>query len=72
MSELIWEHGLDIELEERTIEETGNTGFWLGEDDDGPSAMDEGSDHEDPEALANERVRGLLVELGVRANEIME
>ena len=62
MSELIEEHGLDGELEERTIEETGNTGFWLGEDADGPSAMDEGSDQEDPEAAANERARGLLAE----------
>ena len=30
MKELVNENGLTSELEERLIEETGNTNFWLG------------------------------------------
>ena len=44
MEELVNENGLTSELEERLIEETGNTHFWLGVD----SVMDEPSDQEDP------------------------
>jgi len=44
-NDLIQEEGLEDELEERLIEETGNTGFWLGED---PGGLDETSDCEDP------------------------
>ena len=58
MDELIDENGLTSELEERLIEETGNTNFWLGVD----SVMDEPSDQEDPEALAKQRVNDLLQE----------
>ena len=46
MDELIEENGLEEELEERLIDETGNTNFWLGEHE----SWDEGSDQEDPEA----------------------
>ena len=45
MDNLIQEHGLDQELEDRLIDETGNTNFFLGDDD----FMDEDSE-EDPEA----------------------
>ena len=64
MVELLEERGLERELEERLVEVTGNTQFWLGVDDDGPNAMgmDEGSDQEDPEAVAKDRVRSLLGE----------
>jgi hypothetical protein len=55
MDDLIAEAGLERELEERLIEETGNTGFWMGQD----SELDEGSDREDPE-------RQLLDERGAR------
>ena len=58
MDELIDENGLTSELEERLIEETGNTNFWLGVD----SVMDEPSDQEYPEALAKQRVNDLLQE----------
>ena len=58
MVELIEDNDLEVELEGRLVEETGNTQFWLGVDG-GPGGMDEGSDHEDPEAVANDKVRGL-------------
>ena len=66
MVDLIEEHGLDAELEERTIAETGNTGFWLGESSD----MDEDSEEEDPEATAKQRVSELLREAEDRQNFI--
>jgi hypothetical protein len=53
MEDIIAEAGLSHELEERMIEETGNTGFWLGED----SEMDEGSNKEDPERPLREELR---------------
>ena len=62
MIELLEEQELRGELEERLVEETGITHFWLGMDDDGPNTMDEGSDQEDPEAVAKVRVRSLLGE----------
>ena len=46
MDELIEDHGLEEELQERLEDETGNTNFWLGMHE----SMDEGSDEEDPEA----------------------
>ena len=46
MEEFIQEQGLEEELEERMIDETGNTNFWLGHID----YMDEDSEQEDPEA----------------------
>jgi hypothetical protein len=46
MEALIEEAGLAYELEERLVEETGDTGFWLGDH----GKLDEGSDQEDPEA----------------------
>ena len=58
MDDIIDEHGLSSELEERLIDETGNTNFWLGEDTD----MDEDSDQEDPEAVAKQRANDLLQE----------
>ena len=45
MDNVIHENGLDEELEDRLIDETGNTNFWLGQDVD----LDEPSDEEDPE-----------------------
>ena len=58
MDDLIDEHGLSPDLEERLIDETGNTNFFLGED----SEMDEGSGKEDPEAVAKQRANALLQE----------
>ena len=51
MGALLAEHGLLDEMDDRVLEATGNTGFWLGLDD-GPGGMDETSDNEDPEAEA--------------------
>ena len=58
VDEVIEDHGLGEELDERSIEETGNTNFWLGHH----SEMDEDSDQEDPEAVAKQRVDDLLKE----------
>ena len=58
MDDVIRDHGLAEELEDRMIEDIGNTNFWLGEDTD----MDEDSDQEDPEAVAKQRVNDLLQE----------
>ena len=59
MDELIEENGLTSELEERLIEETGNTNFWLGVDSD----MDELSDEDDPEEMADSMVHRLYTEV---------
>ena len=59
MEDLICEHGLDEELEERLIEETGNVNFWLGSD---PEEMDEPSDTEDPEQQLRTTVDALRAE----------
>ena len=48
MMDLIEDEELEDELEDRMIEETGNTMFWLGVD---PSGLDETSDCEDPMAV---------------------
>ena len=58
MDDVIEEHGLSPELEDRMIEDTGNTNFWLGHQ----SKMDGDSDQEDPEAVAKQRVNDLLQE----------
>ena len=58
MDDLIFDHNLHDELEDRLIEETGNTNFWLGEDS-GQGGMDEDSDQEDPEAVLSQQVRDL-------------
>ena len=58
MDDVIRDHGLAEELEERMVEETGNSNFWLGHQ----RKMDEDSDQEDPEAIAKQRVKDLLQE----------
>ena len=58
MDELIEEHGLSSELDERLDDETGNTNFWLGDD----SEMDESSDQEDPEAILRLQLQQLRQE----------
>ena len=58
MDDLIGDNGLAEELEDRMVGETGNTNFWLGM----VGEMDEESDEEDPEAVANEEVHELLRE----------
>ena len=45
MEELIFEEGLEEELEDRLVDFTGNTNFFLGFD----ANLDESSDAEDPE-----------------------
>ena len=53
MDELIEDHGLDEELRERLIAETGNTNFWLGYQ----KSMDaESGDEEDSEAVLRKEV----------------
>ena len=53
MADLIQEHGLDQELEERLIEQTGNN-FHLADHD----FMDEDSDQADPEAALRRELTG--------------
>ena len=50
MMDLIEDEELEGELEERMIEETGTTSFWLGVEPSGQDALDETSDCEDPMA----------------------
>ena len=52
MQDLIEEHGLDDELEDTMVEETGNTHFWLGH----VNEFDEDSDTPDPEASLKEEL----------------
>ena len=52
MDDIIQEEGLEEQLEERMVAETGNTNFWLGLDE----IMDEGSDQEDPEAALRQQL----------------
>ena len=52
MDDIIQEEGLEEELEERMVAETGNTNFWLGLNE----IMDEGSDQEDPEAALRQQL----------------
>ena len=58
MDGIIEENGLSSELEERLVDETGNTNFFL----DADTEFDEDSDQEDPEAVAKQRVNDLLQE----------
>ena len=55
MDAVISENGLQEELEDRLVQETGNTNFWLDED----SSLDEPSDTEDPEDTLRTTVTGL-------------
>ena len=55
MDDLIDDNDLHDELEERMVEETGNTGFWLGYDD-GSEGLDESSDKEDPEKTLRKEI----------------
>ena len=48
MEDFIDSHGLLDEFEETLLEETGDTGFWLGDDDEA-GGMDEPDDSPDPE-----------------------
>ena len=64
--DLLAERGLDAELETRLIAETGNTGFWLGFDDE----LDEPSDVEDPEAALRDEVAGLRAEASDRTSMV--
>ena len=52
MQDVIEEHGLDDELEEAMVEETGDTHFWLGH----VNEFDEDSDTPDPEASRKDEV----------------
>ena len=61
MDEFVDSAGIARELEDAIIDTTGNTGFWLGEDDS-PGGMEEDSDGEDPEATAKQQVRELRQE----------
>ena len=49
MVDLIEDSNMRHELEDRLVEETGNTNFWLVEDRLWMDDMDEDSDQEDPE-----------------------
>ena len=55
MDDVIAENGLQEELQDRPLEEMGNSNFWLGED----SSLDEPSDTEDPEDTLRNMVAGL-------------
>ena len=67
MDDLIADHNLGQELEDRLIEETGNTNFWLGEDT-GRGGMDEDSDQEDPEAVLRQQVQDMRQEAADKTN----
>ena len=58
MDDVIVENGLQAELEDRLIHETGNANFFLGRDAD----LDEPSDAEDPEEELRATVDGLRAE----------
>ena len=58
MMDFIEDRGLDDELQDAMISQTGNTNFFLGSD----SEMEEGSDVEDPEAKSKEQVSALRAE----------
>ena len=59
MEDLLHDHGLSEELEERLIEETGNTGFCLETDSED---MDEPSDREEPDQQLRATVDALRAE----------
>ena len=58
MDAVISDNGLQDELEDRLLQETGNTNFWLDSD----SSLDEPSDAEDPEDTLCATVTGLRSE----------
>ena len=58
MMDLIEDNGLEEELQEDMIAETGNTNYWLGYTSD----MDEASDVEEPEAALKKEVAELRKE----------
>ena len=58
MNDVIEDHGLDDQLEERPADETGNSNFWLGI----CSEMDEDSDQADPQAIAEANANALSAE----------
>ena len=58
MDEVITDNNLGQELEDRLLEETGNTNFFLGID----AGMDEPSDAEDPEQQLRTTVDSLSAE----------
>ena len=64
--DLIADHGLEAELENRMLRETGNTGFWLGSDDE----LDEPSDADDPEETLRVEVAGLRAEASDRTSMV--
>ena len=58
MDDLIWDNGLEDELEDRLVQETGNTNFFLGLD----AELDEASEDEDPEQKQRATIEGLRAE----------
>ena len=67
VQEVIEQHDLEDEVEDRVVEETGNTCYWLGFDSD----MDVSSDAEGPEAAATEELTAAKQELEDR-NALIE
>ncbi len=59
MDDVIHENGLDEEREDRLVEATGNTNFWLASDSE---EMDAPSEAEDPEEQLRATVDGLRAE----------
>ena len=64
--DLLVERGLEAELEDRLIAETGNTGFCLAYSEH----LDEASDVEDPEATLRVEVAGLRAEASDRTSMV--
>ena len=64
--DLIADHGLEAELENRLIRETGNTGFWLASDDE----LDEPSDADDPQETLRVEVAGLRAKASDRTSMV--
>ena len=64
--DLLVERGLEAELENRLIAETGNIGFCLAYVED----LDEPSDVEDPEAALRDEVAGLRAEASDRTSMV--
>ena len=58
MDDMIFENGLQEELEDRLMRETGNVNFFLDQD----ASLDEPSDAEDPEDKLRATVAGLRAE----------
>ena len=60
MDQIICENDLKEELEDALVDETGNTGFWLGFDS-GEEGLDESSDQEDALAEISSKQKKLLI-----------